>query len=148
MYFFDLVLAKPSSAILDMAPQKPPSGDRAEHDTNGVVPVAVIFTILEVTCVALRFWARKIGKVSFGVDDSLMVPSLILCLAVNALCLCEQEPWSLRRKSFSRANDGQKVTLGMVELVITRITWPPRIPRSSWCGPNMRLPYPRYTLLP
>lgn len=90
MYFFDLVLATPSSSILNMAPQKSSPRDSAEHDTNGVVPVAIIFTILEVTCVALRFWARKIGKVSFGVDDCLMIPGLILCLAVTAVLLCEQ----------------------------------------------------------
>ena len=73
-----------------MAPQKPSPAYHSEHDTNGVVPVAIVFTILEVTCVALRFWARRIGKVSWGVDDSLMIPGLVFCLAVNALCLCEQ----------------------------------------------------------
>lgn len=72
-----------------MAPQKPSPADHSEHDTNEVVSVAIVFTILEVTCVALRFWARRIGKVSW-VDDSLMIPSLVIFLAVNALCLCEQ----------------------------------------------------------
>ena len=46
------------------------------------IPVAVVFIVLEITCTALRFWARKIGKIAWGVDDYLMILGAMLCLAV------------------------------------------------------------------
>lgn len=51
--------------------------------------LAIVFIPVEIFCVILRFWARKIGKVPLGVDDILIVPGLIFCVGVCVGCLGE-----------------------------------------------------------
>lgn len=67
-------------------------GRREEYNGQGYVAVAVLFIVLEVICVALRFWARKIGKIAWGLDDGLIIAAAILCLAVIGCSLGEQCP--------------------------------------------------------
>lgn len=47
--------------------------------------LAIVFIAVEILCVILRFWARKIGKVPLGADDILIIPSLITCVGI---CVC------------------------------------------------------------
>lgn len=57
---------------------------------KGSVAVAVVFIVLEVVFIALRFFARKIGKIAWGWDDSLMIAATISCLAVIGYSLGEE----------------------------------------------------------
>lgn len=43
---------------------KYPPGYHQEYIGDQVIAVATVFIVLEVICVRLRFWARKIGKVA------------------------------------------------------------------------------------
>lgn len=63
---------------------------RGEYNGQSYVAVAVSFIVLEVIFVALRFWARKIGKIAWGLDDSLIIAAAILCIALIGCCLGEQ----------------------------------------------------------
>lgn len=72
-----------------LIPRSSPSR-RLEYNGQGYVAVAVVFIVLEVICVALRFWARKIGKIAWGLDDGLIIAAAILCLALIGCCLGEQ----------------------------------------------------------
>lgn len=67
------------------------------EEYNAQVPnsVGILFIVLEVVCVLLRFWARIIGKIAWGADDTLIIIGAILCLAVIACCLGEQCPTSI-----------------------------------------------------
>lgn len=64
---------------------------RLEYNGQSYVAVAVAFIVLEVICVALRFWARKIGKIAWGLDDSLIIAAAVLCLALIGCSLGEQQ---------------------------------------------------------
>lgn len=66
-----------------------PPGYLEEYNGNGPIAVAAVFTVLEVVCIALRFCARRIGKVAWGLDDSLIIPGAIACLAVIGCSLSE-----------------------------------------------------------
>lgn len=65
------------------------SPHRQEYNGQGSVAVAAVFIVLEVVFVALRFLARKIGKIAWGWDDSLMIAATISCLAVIGCSLGE-----------------------------------------------------------
>ena len=52
-----------------------------------LVVVAVMFIVLDFICVTLRISARHLSKARPGLDDYLVVPSLILCVAVCAICI-------------------------------------------------------------
>ena len=71
------------------APQLPP-GYREEYNGRGLIAVAIVFIALEVICIVLRFWARRIGKVPLGADDILIIPGAISCLALIGCGLGEQ----------------------------------------------------------
>lgn len=62
-----------------------------EFSGQSCVAVSVAFIVLEVICVALRFWARKIGKIAWGLDDSLIIAAAILCLALIGCSLGEYQ---------------------------------------------------------
>lgn len=62
----------------------------AEYIGNVPYRLAIAFIVLESVSVAIRFWARKIGKVPWGADDTLMIPGTILCLAVCACSIGER----------------------------------------------------------
>jgi NADH:ubiquinone oxidoreductase subunit 3 (subunit A) len=64
----------------------------ANFNGNELYVVASVFIVLDIVCVALRFWARKIGKIHWGWDDVLIIPGLIFCLSVSIVSLGEQWP--------------------------------------------------------
>ncbi|KAI4181610.1 MAG: hypothetical protein L6R41_006521 [Letrouitia leprolyta] len=57
------------------------------HAYNGdsLYAVSILFILLVTLCVTLRFYARRMGNVAWGLDDSLIIPGAIFCLA---LCTC------------------------------------------------------------
>lgn len=65
------------------------------HAYNGdsLYAVSILFILLVTLCVTLRFYARRMGNVAWGLDDSLIIPGAIFCLA---LCTC-----ALSKSSFS-----------------------------------------------
>lgn len=71
------------------APLFPP-GYLEEYNGQVPVSVAIVFTVLEVVCVVLRFWARTIGKIAWGADDTLIIFGAILSLTVIGCCLGER----------------------------------------------------------
>lgn len=66
-------------------PPVPP--DLEEYTGYKLVGVAIAFTVLEVTFVALRFVARSLGNVKFAIDDALMLPGLVFCIAINTCAI-------------------------------------------------------------
>lgn len=54
-----------------------------------VVTAAVVFIVLDIICVALRILSRHLSKARPGLDDYLVIPSLIFCVAVCAICICK-----------------------------------------------------------
>ncbi|SLM36795.1 hypothetical protein LPUS_06482 [Lasallia pustulata] len=67
------------------SPPSFPPGFFEQYTGNAPYGVAIAFIVIESLAVTLRFWARKIGKVAWGADDTLIIPGAILCLA---LCAC------------------------------------------------------------
>ncbi|KAF4628667.1 hypothetical protein G7Y89_g9484 [Cudoniella acicularis] len=55
--------------------QQFPPGYLEEYKGAAPVAVSITFIVLEIFFVALRFWARYIGRVKWGLDDFLMVPA-------------------------------------------------------------------------
>ena len=57
------------------------------HEDRGYVAVGtcVAFTVIEIVFVFLRFLSRWLGKVPMGIDDVLIIPALIICIATNAV---------------------------------------------------------------
>lgn len=49
--------------------------------------VAIVFIVLEAILVALRFMARHVAKTPWGLDDSLILPSLLFCWGICILSL-------------------------------------------------------------
>ncbi|KAH7324810.1 hypothetical protein B0I35DRAFT_476023 [Stachybotrys elegans] len=56
-------------------------------DRTGLIIMTVIFTLLIITCVFLRFRARNITKAGLQVDDWLALVALVLTLALNGVFL-------------------------------------------------------------
>lgn len=54
------------------------------HTYNGdsLYAVAILFIVLVTVCVTLRFYARRMGNVTWGLDDSLVIPGTVFCLAL------------------------------------------------------------------
>ena len=67
-----------------------PPGYLDEYIGYRLTGVAIAFIVLNITFVALRFAARRLGKVPFGVDDMLIIPSLLTVLLLCADAFCEQ----------------------------------------------------------
>ena len=51
--------------------------------------VAIVFIVVDIICVALRICARYLSKARAGLDDYFVIPSLIFCIAVCAICISE-----------------------------------------------------------
>ncbi|MCJ1467260.1 hypothetical protein MMC07_005884 [Pseudocyphellaria aurata] len=66
-----------------------PPGYSKEYNGGGVIAVSMVFIAIEVVVVVLRFWARRIGKIAWGADDVLIIPSAILCLGVIVCTLVD-----------------------------------------------------------
>lgn len=81
---------------------------RLEFNGQSYVAVAVAFIVLEVICVALRFWARKIGKISWGLDDSLIIAAAILCLALIGCSLGEISALRFSFECYSKKRSYQR----------------------------------------
>lgn len=47
-----------------------------------LVALAVVFMVIPLVLVFLRFWARAIGKAGYGIDDILILPALLLVLGM------------------------------------------------------------------
>ena len=71
------------------APEFPP-GYEDEYIGYITRNVAIAFIVLEVFFVSLRYVAQRIGRKSFGIDDWLMLPGLVLCLGVDISALSKQ----------------------------------------------------------
>lgn len=56
----------------------------SEYNGDRLRNIAIAFTVLEVAFVTLRFLSKAIGGTPYGIDDWLMAPALILCMALNA----------------------------------------------------------------
>lgn len=56
-----------------------------EYNGDSLRAIAILFIVLTTVCVAIRFYARRVGNVKWGLDDSLIIPGTIFCLA---LCTC------------------------------------------------------------
>ncbi|KAI0017877.1 hypothetical protein F4780DRAFT_795560 [Xylariomycetidae sp. FL0641] len=50
-----------------------------------LIGTAVLFMILPVVAVALRFYARLVSEAKLGIDDWITIPSMILCIALSIL---------------------------------------------------------------
>lgn len=72
-----------------------PSELMKEYNGDSLRAIAILFIILTTVCVAIRFYARRVGNVKWGLDDSLIIPGTIFCLA---LCTCALGGFQLPRK--------------------------------------------------
>lgn len=68
-----------------------PPGYLDEYRGQVAIDLAIAFLIIETICVALRFYARRISKVRWGADDTFIIPGFILCAAVCACTIGEQD---------------------------------------------------------
>jgi uncharacterized RDD family membrane protein YckC len=50
-----------------------PPGYLEEYNGNQLIVVSVAFIVLEIFFGALRFWARKIGKIRWGLSDVFII---------------------------------------------------------------------------
>ncbi|KAI4257473.1 MAG: hypothetical protein LQ352_001637 [Teloschistes flavicans] len=55
------------------------------YNGDSLQAIAILFIVLTTVCVAIRVYARRVGNVKWGLDDSLIIPSTVFCLA---LCTC------------------------------------------------------------
>ena len=67
--------------------QSLPTQDLEAYIGHELVVVAVLFIVLDIICVTLRISARHLSKARPGLDDFLVVPSLVFCVAVCAICI-------------------------------------------------------------
>lgn len=75
-----------------------PPGYSQQDNGQTLYKVSIAFIILEILFVMLRCYGHYLAKAKFGVDDILMIPSLITCVAVAALSVgtCRGLPRSSR----------------------------------------------------
>ena len=59
----------------------------AEYNGNALHATSIFFIVIAIVCVTLRFYAHRLGNVSWGLDDTLIIPSTIFCLGVCVCCL-------------------------------------------------------------
>ncbi|KAH8430739.1 uncharacterized protein LDX57_008403 [Aspergillus melleus] len=71
-----------SSAATDTLPAR-----FREYSGDKTRDVAIAFIVIEIIAVGLRYLAFMLSEKSFGIDDILMIPGLILCLALNTSAL-------------------------------------------------------------
>lgn len=70
-----------------------------------LVAVAAMFIVLDIICVTLRIFARHLSKARPGPDDYLVVPSLIFCVAVCAICITMVEIGGVGRHAAAFESD-------------------------------------------
>lgn len=58
-------------------------------NTHGaaIVGTGVVFTVLSVTAVGLRFTSKRITRAAFGIDDWLLLASLAIYMAAEILVI-------------------------------------------------------------
>lgn len=66
-----------------------PPGYLQEYTGDQLLVIAIVFIPLNVMFVAMRFLARSLQKAPLGLDDILVIPSLILCLSLSAIGICK-----------------------------------------------------------
>ena len=49
---------------------------------GGLVAVAVVFMVIPLVLVPLRFWARASSGAGYGIDDVLILPALLLVIGM------------------------------------------------------------------
>ncbi|APA06276.1 hypothetical protein sscle_01g010460 [Sclerotinia sclerotiorum 1980 UF-70] len=59
-----------------------------EYSGHQLMVVAITFIPINIISVSLRFLARSLKRTSLGLDDILVIPSLILCLTLSILAIC------------------------------------------------------------
>ena len=64
-----------------------PPGYAGEYIGYIARDVGIAFTVLEIAFVGLRYISQSMAHKRFGIDDFLILPGLILCLAINACCV-------------------------------------------------------------
>ena len=53
-----------------------------EYNGEDLRAIAILFIALVTIFIILRFYARRMGRVTWGLDDSLIIPGAIFCLAL------------------------------------------------------------------
>jgi hypothetical protein len=66
-------------------------------DPGEVIAAGVVFPVVGLATVALRFYVRKVQKASWGLDDWLILPASILLCGMGA-CLITGRESPLRRR--------------------------------------------------
>ncbi|MCJ1380722.1 hypothetical protein MMC17_003830 [Xylographa soralifera] len=72
-------------ASLNITAEDYPPGYLEQYQGNPPLVLAITILPLEILFVGLRFYARRVGRVRWGADDTLIIPGAILCVA---LCAC------------------------------------------------------------
>ncbi|TGJ80466.1 hypothetical protein E0Z10_g8296 [Xylaria hypoxylon] len=57
------------------------------NDRNGIIFMTVLFTVIVIAVVALRFYARRITRAGYGWDDWTALAALFFTLALNGIFL-------------------------------------------------------------
>lgn len=58
-----------------------------QYDGDSLRGIAILLIVLEIICVTLRVYARRLGNVAWGMDDALIIPGTVFCLTFCACCL-------------------------------------------------------------
>ncbi|KAI1192401.1 hypothetical protein F5X97DRAFT_340602 [Nemania serpens] len=66
-----------------------PPGYEEEDIGQHTLAVAVLFIVLDITIVALRFITRSVYKTRLGVDDALIIPALIFAVGICVIAIVE-----------------------------------------------------------
>lgn len=64
-----------------------PPGYLEESRQSELYTLEILFMILETVTVALRFTSRRIGRVPWHRDDTLITVSWIVCMCFNSLAI-------------------------------------------------------------
>ncbi|KAI9644955.1 hypothetical protein NHQ30_006990 [Ciborinia camelliae] len=59
-----------------------------EYSGRQLMVVAIIFIPINIIFVFMRFFSRRLKKSPLGLDDLLVIPTLILCLTLSILAIC------------------------------------------------------------
>lgn len=93
------------------------SGDRLRD-------IVILFTVIDIITVSLRFLSLSLSKKPFGLDDLLAIPALLFCLGQNTVALGE----SIR--AFFRSGS----TTTRLTATHSGHSLRPRGLPSRWCG--------------
>ena len=56
-----------------------------ESSTEGLLTASILFIVLDISVVALRFVSRRMSHTPLGRDDFMTLPALFFCLTVCAM---------------------------------------------------------------